>query len=93
MYSSVLSSFDQWFGVKLNNQSLGSFNFGQNLNDSTIHSWVKNYKSELERKRKAGDPNPDVQVLPVAKRGHPFLLGRSFHLLFDFKQRVPKPLN
>ena len=47
---------------------------GKKLNESTICSWVKNYKSELERKRKAGDPNPDMQVLPVAKRGRPFLL-------------------
>ena len=38
---------------------------------------MKNYKSELERKRKAGEPDPDMQVLPVAKRGCPFLLGEK----------------
>ena len=35
---------------------------------------VKNYKSELECKRKAGEPDLDMQVL---KRGHPFLLGEK----------------
>lgn len=39
--------------------------------------WVKNYKLELERKRKAGDLDPDVQVLPTAKRGRLFLLGEK----------------
>ena len=39
--------------------------------------WVKNYKLELEHKRKAGDVNPDVQVLPTAKQGHPLLLGEK----------------
>jgi len=50
---------------------------GKNLNESTVRLWVKNYKLELERKRKAGDPDPDVQVLPTAKRGRPFLLGEK----------------
>ena len=54
---------------------------GKNLNESTVRSWVKNYKSELERKRKAGEPDPDVQVLPVAKRGRPFLLGEKLDAL------------
>ena len=53
---------------------------GKNLNESTVRSWVKNYKSELERKRKAGEPDPDVQVLPVAKRGALFCLERSWML-------------
>ena len=50
---------------------------GKKLNKSTVHLWVKNYKLELERKRKAGDIEPDVQVLPTAKRGRPFLLGEK----------------
>ena len=49
----------------------------KNLNESTVHFWVKNYKLELERKRKAGDVSPDVQVLPTAKQGCPFLLGEK----------------
>ena len=49
----------------------------KNLKESTVRLWVKNYKLELERKRKAGDVEPDVQVLPTGKRGRPFLLGEK----------------
>ena len=49
----------------------------KNLNESTVRLWVKNYKLELERKGKAGDVNPDVQVLPTAKQGCSFLLGEK----------------
>ena len=49
----------------------------KNLNESTVRLWVKNYKLELERKQKAGDLDPDVQVLRTAKRGHPLLLGEK----------------
>ena len=44
---------------------------------STLHLWVKNYKLEIEHKRKAGDIEPGVQVLPTTKRGHPFVLGEK----------------
>ena len=50
---------------------------GKNLNESTVRLWVKNYKLELECKRKAGYVNPDVQVLPTAKQGHLFSLGEK----------------
>lgn len=40
---------------------------GKNLNRSTVHSWVKDYISELECKRKVSKPDTDVQALPVAK--------------------------
>ena len=39
----------------------------KNLNENTVHLWVKNHKLELVCKGKAGDVNPDVQVLPTAK--------------------------
>ena len=35
---------------------------GKNLNESTVRLWVKNYKLELERKRKAGWTNTSVHT-------------------------------
>ena len=50
---------------------------GKSLNESTVCSWVKTYKLELERMRKAIKIDMDIEVLPMAKRGHPFLLGEQ----------------
>jgi len=51
---------------------------GKKLNKSTVRLWVKNYNLELECKREAGDIiESDVQVLPTAKGGRPFLLGKK----------------
>ena len=50
---------------------------GKSLNESTVHSWVKTYKLQLEHKRKAGDIDTDIEVLPMAKRGCPFLPGEQ----------------
>ena len=49
----------------------------KSLNERTVYSWVKIYKLELERTRKAGEIDMDIEVLPMAKRGHPFLLGEQ----------------
>ena len=39
----------------------------ENLNRSTVRSWVKVYKSEWMKKTKLGDADPTVEVLPSAK--------------------------
>ena len=50
----------------------------KNLNESTVFLLVRNYTLELEHKRKAGDGDPDVQVLPPAiKKGCSFLMGEK----------------
>ena len=49
----------------------------QQLNESTVRSWVKTYRAEWECKRKLGEINPEVKVLPLAKRGCPLLLGET----------------
>ena len=51
---------------------------GKTLNESTVRSWVKNYK--LEHNRKASEPDLEVQVLPVAKRVILFCLESSWML-------------
>ena len=49
------------------------------INESTVHSWVVAYKKELKRKRRIGKTCPDVEVLPLCKKGHrPLLLGESW---------------
>ena len=47
----------------------------KDLNESTVRSWVTQYKKELSRKRQLGETVPAVQVLPPAKRGRPLLIG------------------
>ena len=49
----------------------------ENLNESTVRSWVKVYKAEWMKKRKLGDTDPAVEVLPSAKRGRPLLIGET----------------
>ena len=49
----------------------------ENLNESTVHSWVKAYQAEWSKKRKLGDTDPSVDVIPSAKRGRPLLLGET----------------
>ena len=50
----------------------------QHLNESTVRSWVKTYRAEWQRKRKLGEVNPEVKILPLAKRGRPLLLGERW---------------
>ena len=49
----------------------------QHLNESTVHSWVKTYRTEWQRKRKLSEINPEGKILPLAKRGSPLLLGET----------------
>ena len=49
----------------------------ENLNESTVRSWVKAYQAEWLKKRKLGDTDPSVDVIPSAKRGRPLLLGET----------------
>ena len=49
----------------------------QHLNESTVRSWVKMYRTEWQRKRKLSEINPEVKILPLAKRGRPLLLGET----------------
>ena len=49
----------------------------ENLNESIVQSWVKVYKAKWMKKRKLGDTDPSVAVLPSSKRGHPLLIGET----------------
>ena len=49
----------------------------ENLNESTVRIWVKAYQTEWLKKRKLGDTDPSVDVIPSAKRGCPLLLGET----------------
>ena len=49
----------------------------QHLIESTVRSWVKTYRTERQRKRKLSEINPEVTILPLAKRGRPLLLGET----------------
>ena len=40
----------------------------QHLNESTVRSWVKTYRAEWQHKRKLSEVNPEVKILPLAKR-------------------------
>jgi len=39
------------------------------IEESSVRGWAKTYKTEVERKRKAGEEVSAIPLLPVAKRG------------------------
>ena len=49
---------------------------GHTINESTIRSIANSYKVELSRKR-AGEGEGDVELLPVKKRGRSLLIGED----------------
>ena len=46
-------------------ESIYSKELKEHLNESTIHSWISTYKREMEHKRKSGEDDLQVKVLPL----------------------------
>jgi len=48
----------------------------ENLNESTVHSWVTKYKEEWSKKE-GDESNPEVNFIPSAKQGRLLLIGET----------------
>lgn len=49
----------------------------EKLSESTVRSWVTKYKQEWSKKRARGESDPEVTLIPSAKRGRPLLIGET----------------